>query len=56
MAVQGYLAHKKLRPPGTLLKDYAWGPMAILGEGAVSYERGTPVQHARGRREDADPQ
>ena len=40
---QGYLAHKKQRPPRTLKQDYAWGPMVVLGEIAVCYERGTPV-------------
>ena len=40
---QGYLAHKKQHPPGTLHHDSALGPMVALGEGAVSYERGTPV-------------
>jgi hypothetical protein len=23
--------------------DYAWGPVVILGGGALAYERGTPV-------------
>ena len=41
--IQGYLAHKKLSPARTLLQDYAWGPTVVLGGGAVSYERGTPV-------------
>ena len=41
--VQGYLAHKKPRPLRTLQKDYAKGPMVVLGGGAVSYVRGTPV-------------
>ena len=41
--VQGYLAHKNQRPPRTLHWDYAWGPTVVLGGGAVSYERGTPV-------------
>jgi len=38
--IQGYLAHKKQRPPRTLQQGYAWGPMAVLRGGAVSYERG----------------
>ena len=41
--VQGNLAHKKKRLPRTLQYDYAWCPMVVLGGGAVSYERGTPV-------------
>ena len=41
--LQGYLAHKKLRLPRTLPYDFAQGPMVALGEGAVSYERGTSV-------------
>jgi len=41
--LQGYLAHKKQRPPRTLQQQYAWGSMAALGGGAVSCERGTPV-------------
>ena len=45
--LQGYLAHKKQRPPRTLQKDYAWGPMVTLGGGAVSYGRGTPVQDSQ---------
>ena len=31
--IQGYLAHKKLRPPRNLQYDYAWGPMVVLGGG-----------------------
>ena len=31
--VQGYLAHKKQRPPRTLQKDYAWVSMVVLGRG-----------------------
>ena len=42
--LQGYLAHKKLPPRRTLQQDYTWGPMVVLGEGKVSYERGIPVQ------------
>ena len=30
-------------PPRTLQWAYAWGHMVVLGEGAVSDERGTPV-------------
>jgi len=41
--LQGYLAHKKQRPPRTLQWDYAYGPMAVLVGENVSYERGTPV-------------
>ena len=57
--VQGYLAHKKQRPPRSLQQDYAQGPMVVSGGGvqsdythgpmvvlaggAFSYERGTPI-------------
>ena len=41
--IQGYLAHKKQRPPRTLQQEYAQGPMVVLRGGAVSYQRGTPV-------------
>jgi len=40
----GYLAHQKQRLSKTLQQDYAYDPMAVLGGGAVSYERGTPVK------------
>ena len=33
--LQGYLAHKKQRPPRTLQSDYAQGPMVVPGKGAV---------------------
>ena len=36
--LQGYLAHKKPRPPRTLQYDYAWGRKAVLEGWAVSYE------------------
>ena len=42
-AAHGYLAHKEQRPPRTLQEDYAQHPTVVLGGGAVSYERGTPV-------------
>ena len=29
--MQGYLAHKKLHPPRTLLQDHAEGPRWVLG-------------------------
>ena len=45
--VQGYLAHKKKPPPRNLQEDQAQGPMAILGEEVVSYERGTTVVERR---------
>ena len=45
-ALQGYLAHKKQRPPGTLQQDYAQDPMVVIGGGAVSYERGARVPHS----------
>jgi len=44
--IQGYLAHQKQRPPGTLQYDYAQGTMVVLGGSAVSYERGTPATRA----------
>ena len=47
--VQGYLAHTKQPPPKTLQKDSAQVPMVILGGGAVSYERCTPVTCRGGR-------
>ena len=31
--VQGYLAHKKPRPPRTLQREHAKGPMMVLGGG-----------------------
>ena len=34
------------RPPRTLNYDHAWGPMVVLGGGAVAYERGTSAQKA----------
>jgi len=37
--VQGYLAHKKQRPPRTVQQEYAQGPMVVLWGGAVYYER-----------------
>ena len=37
--VQGYLPQKKPPPPRTLQKDHAYGPMVVLGGGAISYER-----------------
>ena len=43
LGLQGYLAHTKQRPTGTLHKDYAKGPTVVPGGGAVSYEQGTPV-------------
>ena len=42
--LEGYLTHKKQRPPRTLQKDYTEGSMVVLGGGAVSYERGTPAR------------
>jgi hypothetical protein len=42
--LQGYLAHKKLLPPRILQWAYVWGLAVVLGGGAFSYERGTPVQ------------
>jgi len=42
-SIQGYLAHKKTPSPRSLQLGYAFGPTAVLGGVAVSYERGTPV-------------
>ena len=42
--IQGYLDHKKQRPLRTLPLEYALDPMAALREGALSYERGSPVE------------
>jgi len=40
--IQGYLAHKKQRPPRTLPYEYTQGPMVVLGGGgAVSDEQST---------------
>jgi len=33
LEIQEYLAHKKQRPPGTLQKEDAYGPMVVLGGG-----------------------
>ena len=44
--ISGYLVHKKQNPPRTLQQDYAQDPTVVLGGGAVSYERGTPVGHS----------
>jgi len=41
--VQGYLAHKKTHPPGTLPLACAKGPREVLGGWVFSYERVTPV-------------
>ena len=41
--VQGCLAHKKTRSLRSLKQDHALGLMVVLGEGAFSYGRGTPV-------------
>ena len=43
LQVQGYLVHTKHHRPRTLQQDNAEGPTVLLGGGAVSYERGTPV-------------
>ena len=42
--LQGHLAHKKPPHPSDLQQGYAQGPTVVLGEGTVSYERGTPVR------------
>ena len=50
--VQGYLANEKLQSPRTLQQDYAQSPMMVLGGGgAVSYERGTPVEGLLSKKE-----
>ena len=41
--LQGNLPCKKTHPPRTLPESCAWGPRAVLGGWALSYERGTPV-------------
>ena len=41
--MQGYLTHKKHSPRTNLQKDYVEDSLKALGGGAVSYERGTPV-------------
>ena len=42
---QGYLAHKRTPSPRTLRQACPQGPMTVLGGGASSYERSTPVAH-----------
>ena len=39
--VQEPPAHEKQRPPRTLQKDYAYGPTAVIGGVAISYEQST---------------
>jgi len=41
--LQGSLAQKKLPCARILQQNYAEGSFAVLGGGAVSYDRGTPV-------------
>jgi hypothetical protein len=41
--LQGYLTHEKPPSPRTLQQDFTLGPMVVLGGGAASYERGTPL-------------
>jgi hypothetical protein len=43
LGLQGYLAHKKPPHPSTQQQVCVEGPMAVLGGGAISCERGTPV-------------
>ena len=43
LPLQGYLANKKHPPPRTLQWDFTKGHVVVLGRGAISYERGTPV-------------
>ena len=44
--VQGYLAHKKLRPPLGSPQGPGHSPTVGSWEENVSYERGTPVEGA----------
>ena len=55
LSLQGYLAHQKQRPPGTLKWKYAEGPIVVVGRGAVSYARGTPSQGCLTRNESRAP-
>ena len=41
--LQGYLAHKKAPSPWNPQKAYAYGPKAVLGGEAFSYERVTGI-------------
>ena len=50
--VQGNLAHMKLLPPRILPEAYAWSPTVVLGGGALSYERGSPVVRSKLRHRD----
>ena len=43
MDLQGYVAHENTHLPRTLQLYYAQDPMVVLGGGAVSYDRGTPI-------------
>ena len=43
VAIQGYLAHKKLYTPRTLLQAHAQGPSGVPGGWAFFYGRGTPA-------------
>ena len=47
-ALRGYLAHKKTPKPLGPPCDPRHGPTVLSWEGALSYERGTPVRpHTR---------
>ena len=46
--IQGYLAHQNTPPPSTLQQAYAYGPMVVLGGGAISYQPGAPVIYEKG--------
>ena len=48
MPVQGYLAHKKLRPPRTLQWDYTQGPVVVLGGGRFLMNE-APLHQKSGR-------
>ena len=56
-AVQGYRGTSLIRNT-PLLGPYSrntWGPMVVLGGGAVSCERGTPVPHLQENELPQDP-
>ena len=48
VVVQRYPAHKKQRPPQDPPVGLCLGPMVVQWGGAVSYERGIPVQGGLG--------
>ena len=50
-----YLIHKKRPPCRTLQQGYAWGLMAVLGGGAVSYTRVSPPPDSEGNVTSLEP-